>query len=609
MTKETEFRAYVWIEKCLKSLEWDTRNPNNTTSGEVWNQNEALADPELKKALGAQKPESVCKIAANEVLVIEAKKGIDQLILAAQEARGYCEDINAGSVITRARIATGVAGKEAHGYTASSWLLIDGGWQEIFEGDEPCRRLLSRADAKRLLQRENAQIVPAHLSVNEAVKLAGRINGILHAAKVEKEKRALTVAFLILALHQDAGLEFTSNPKIFLDDINSRASRPFIEMGRQTMWDSIKISYSEETLTEKANGLSAVLEILKEADISNLAQDQDILGNFFESFLKYGNTSKELGVVLTPRHICRFAVDCSSISENDVVIDIAAGTGGFLVASYNRIKSQKTIDDARLFATKNLFGCEDSGSVAALAFINMYLRGDGKHNLKADSCFNWDLQVDGAARIFGERKANENKSPAATKVLMNPPFALKTDVQHETDFVEHALRQLKPNGVLFAILPASIFYDRATTSWRTTLLSRHKLLSVVSFPTDLFYPVSTETLGIFAQAWSPHVLEDDVLWARIADDGFVKKKRFRVERTKGASAEALRPFTRTIQNWIFSRAASADIPGVLEFKPLSGDEILPHVHLGTAALNTADLESGALKVVRNMLVESWGRPE
>ena len=609
MAIETEFRAYNWIEAELKSSGWDTRNPNKCPTGQVWNQNEAAGNAELKKALGGQKPESVCKVSDVGFLVIEAKLGLAQLQIASAEAREYCETINQNLGLPRARLATGIAGDEQQGYTASSWLLVEDVWQEVFEGDEPCRRLLEPAESKRLLHRENAQVVPAHLSVKEAVQLASRINSILHSAKIEKERRALTVAFLILALHQDPGLEYSSTAKIFIDDINNRASHPFNEMGRQAMWNEIKISYSEENLSAKAGGLSSVLEILKAAEISSLAQDQDILGNFFEAFLKYGNTSKDLGVVLTPRHICKLAAEACAVTSDDVVLDIAAGTGGFLVAAYNRVKAQRTIEEARAFASTKLFGCEDSGPVAALAFINMYLRGDGKHNLKADSCFNWDLCTSAEEVNFQPRKKNGNPAPAAMKILMNPPFALKTDVQAETDFIDHALRQLKANGLLFAILPASVFYDRSTRDWRSSLLKRHSLLAVVSLPKDLFYPVATETIGVFVRAWSMHDVNGDVMWVRIADDGYEKKKRFRVERSKGASAAALKPITSALRNWINSGIQSAEQTGAIEFKPIASEELIPHAHLGTAALEDASLKTSALKVVRSMLVESWGRPE
>lgn len=608
MTKETEFRAYPWIEARLKALGWDTRNPNRTVSGQVWNQHEASADPVIRRALGNQKPESICRVSATELWVIEAKQGRAALEKAADEAKGYCEDLNAGSTPVPARLATGIAGEEAHGYHASSWLLVDGAWHEVFEGDEPCRRLLSRAECARLLHRGNAQVVPAHLTVNEAVRLASRINAILHAAKIEKERRALIVAFLILALHQDPALRFGASARVFLDDINARASRPFSDMGRQAMWDAIRISYSEEDLTAKANGLSEVLEILKEAEISSLAQEQDILGNFFESFLKYGNTSKELGIVLTPRHICKLAADSVGVASDDVVMDIAAGTGGFLVAAYNRVKSQKTIAAARRFASGNIFGCEDSGAVAALAFINMYLRGDGRHNLKADSCFNWDLAETATGAAFVARTAGGLAEPAATKVLMNPPFSLKTSVQSEPDFIDHGLRQLQRNGVLFAIVPSSVFYDRATRGWRSVLLAQHTLMAVVAFPADLFYPVATETVGVFVKAGSPHPADADVLWARIADDGFDKKKRFRVEKRKGSSAAAMAPFAKALQAWIVNDHRVAPQPGVIEFAPIDGDELIPHVHLGAAAISEATLAQGSLAVIRNMLVESWGRP-
>lgn len=42
----------------------------------------------------------------------------------------------------------------------------------------------------------------------------------------------------------------------------------------------------------------------------------DILGEFYEVFLKYGNDAKDIGIVLTPRHITKFACDVLDIDKS-----------------------------------------------------------------------------------------------------------------------------------------------------------------------------------------------------------------------------------------------------------------------------------------------------
>lgn len=48
---------------------------------------------------------------------------------------------------------------------------------------------------------------------------------------------------------------------------------------------------------------------------------EDVLRQFYEVFLKYANDAKKIGIVLTPRHITEFAVNCSHIDYNDYVFD------------------------------------------------------------------------------------------------------------------------------------------------------------------------------------------------------------------------------------------------------------------------------------------------
>jgi len=448
--------------------------------------------------------------------------------------------------------------------------------------------MLSKKEALRIIDSNSPNLERAELSISEVVQLSNQINETLHLAKVGKEERALFVAILLLALHEDLSLQYGNDPRIFINDINSRAEKVFRDSGRNELWELIKIRPSNETLEGQARALSDIISYLKEADILHVAQSADVLGPFFESFLRYGNTSKELGVVLTPRHVCWLAAEALEIKDSDVVYDPAVGTGGFLVAAFNRVRNQVPERQLKIFAKANLYGADDKGKIAVLAFINMYFRGDGKHNIKIDSCFSYRLV--GSSKTSKKPKFKEGSERTraevniTTKVMMNPPFALKNSAQKEYHFVDHGLEQLAANGLLFSILPASVMYDKKYSEWREILLDKNTLKAVVSFPVDLFYPVAAESVGVFIKKGVCHDVDEDVLWARIVDDGFVKRKGFRVEKEKSNYQSILNQLVVCLRSWIIYGTKLPAKPGEFDFSPITSNELVPQAHLGISPL-------------------------
>lgn len=108
---------------------------------------------------------------------------------------------------------------------------------------------------------------------------------------------------------------------------------------------------------------------------------------------------------------------------------------------------------------------------------------------------------------------------------MNPPFALKRGAEKEYKFVDQALKQMEDGGLLFSILPYSCMVKpRAFKVWRKELLRKNTLLSVVTFPQDLFYPVGVYTVGVFVRKGIPHPRIQNVLWIRALTDGLLKSK-------------------------------------------------------------------------------------
>ncbi len=262
----------------------------------------------------------------------------------------------------------------------------------------------------------------------------------------------------------------------------------------------------------------------------------DVLGKFYEVFLKYGNGAKEIGIVLTPRHITKFVVDVLNITEQDICYDPACGTGGFLVSTFDYIKQTRNTAQVNKFKENNLFGVDQDNDAVALAIVNMIFRGDGRNNIMEGDCFQKNLIRIIKGNIVTAKFSNkvpQNDELVVTKVLMNPPFALKSGLEKEYKFVDQALRQMVDGGLLFSVLPYSALVKQGIyKQWRQSLLSHNTLLSVITFPEDLFYPIGVHSVGIFVKKGIPQPRSQNVLWIRALNDGNLKSKGKRLPNPK-----------------------------------------------------------------------------
>ncbi len=254
----------------------------------------------------------------------------------------------------------------------------------------------------------------------------------------------------------------------------------------------------------------------------------DVVGHFYGEFLKYtGGDKKALGIVLTPRHITELFCDLVNLSKKDTVLDICAGTGGFLISAMQAmLKTANTITEREDIKKNRLIGIENNPKMFALAAGNMILRGDGKANLHQGSCFD-----EAITKSIREREEVDNEVIAGSKLerpnigFLNPPYAqAKSDAElHELYFVKHMLDQLKEGGTGIAIIPVSCVI--APSAAKREILKRHTLKAVMSMPNDLFYPVGTVTCIVVFEAHKPHHESNLKTWFGYwKDDGFVKTK-------------------------------------------------------------------------------------
>jgi len=246
----------------------------------------------------------------------------------------------------------------------------------------------------------------------------------------------------------------------------------------------------------------------------NIYHDFDVVGQFYGEFLKYtAGDKKALGIVLTPRHVAELFSLIADVGPDSKVLDICAGTGGFLISAMQHMLRKAVTDDVRTDIKKNrLIGIENNPKMFALAASNMILRGDGKANLHQASCFD-------DAVIKAVKKAKPNVG------MLNPPYAQsKSDAElHELYFVKQMLSCLEVGGIGVAIVPMSAAIK--PNQVREELMKHHTLDAVMSMPHELFYPVGTITCVMVWIAGKPHAKAGKKTWFGYwRDDGFVKTK-------------------------------------------------------------------------------------
>ncbi len=248
-------------------------------------------------------------------------------------------------------------------------------------------------------------------------------------------------------------------------------------------------------------------------------------------FLRYGYDNNALGIVFTPRHITRMCADLVGVGFRDRVIDIAAGTGGFLVAAFDAMMRQAP-SPAQIEKVKDsIIGFDTNPTVWALSMLNMFFRGDGNCHIYNESCFDETA----FAVIQGK----------CTRAFLNPPFSQNGEPEYL--FVDRAMDALVTGGLLVVVVYAGIFADMDHNPWRKRFLLKHKLLGIISLPEDLFYPTAAPTSIMVAEAHVPLDPTDRVFMARIWNDGYEKLKGKRVERHGNQIDEVVNEFHAFMQ--------------------------------------------------------------
>ena len=133
---------------------------------------------------------------------------------------------------------------------------------------------------------------------------------------------------------------------------------------------------------ENRHILTGLVQIFDQYDFSGA--DYDTLGDGYQWILSYfAPTRAKEGEVYTPREVIKLVVRLLDISDGSTVLDPACGSGGMLIESYEYVK------DKGVEPNLELFGQERNEIMAAIAKMNMRLRGIMSYNIfNGDSLLN-----------------------------------------------------------------------------------------------------------------------------------------------------------------------------------------------------------------------------
>ncbi len=278
---------------------------------------------------------------------------------------------------------------------------------------------------------------------------------------------------------------------------------------------------------------------------SLLESDVDVKGHAYEEIVG-SNLRGDRGEFFTPRNICNMAVAMLDPHENQLVLDPACGTGGFLIAAMNHVIEKIRVAELERWRG-DLTRAEPKIALRIAKFAASFIVGlDFNPELVKATKMNMVMNNDGAGGLY---QVNSLASPATWQqelrdrdlmgnvdlIFTNPPFGSKIPVddpailekfdlghtwsyEGESDnwimgeaiqksqppeilFIERCVRFLKPgSGRVAMVLPDGILGSPGLGYVREWILTHTKILASVDLHPDTFQPnVSVQTSVLVLQ--------------------------------------------------------------------------------------------------------------
>jgi len=418
-------------------------------------------------------------------------------------------------------IAIAISGTNASKYVHDAFY-----WRKNGENPEELTRLKDTIlDPVNYLKFIKGEKISKKYSLEEIRETALLFHDKLREIKIPETKKPLFIAGILIALEDETFSaeypDYTSFKSVMrnldnaIKDVleGSDIKRANIKIIRNAFDVISKNQKLKEIPLGHINSITWYIEQL-EMKIKPMmtAADStiDSLSIFYHEFVKYsGGDGKGLGIVLTPQHLTEFMCELAEVNRNSKVIDIACGSGSFLVTAMTKMfKDAGSPIELDNIKKNNLYGIELDPDLYVLAVTNMIVRKDGKSNILLGDCFDRNI-------------VNKLKRLNINIGLLNPPYSQKD--HSELEFIEQLLEYLIIGGIAVVVVPTSCAIGTKFTEERERLFKKHTLKAVFSMPVDIFG--GSNVCVMVWEAHKPHNTTTSTFFGYYKDDGFIKRKK------------------------------------------------------------------------------------
>lgn len=360
----------------------------------------------------------------------------------------------------------------------------------------------------------------------------------LDEGELKKENEAEFLGLEYKGIFSEVPADFTDMqkqhwPMIRWAQFKNLPAQEMYEVMANTIFPFIKTLGGKEESAFSKYMKDAMFQINKPATLQKVVtaldsipmEDRDTQGDVYEYLLSKLQTSGTNGQFRTPRHIINMIVELMKPTPEDIIIDPAMGSAGFLVSASEYLR--KHHNDLFLVQGRNehfhndmFFGNDMDTTMLRIGAMNMMLHG-----------------VDAPNIDYRDSLSEENKeADKYTLVLANPPFkgsldyeAVSNDLlkvaktkKTELLFLSLILRTLKPGGRAAVIVPDGVLFggSNAHKAIRKEIIDNNKLEAIISMPSGVFKPYAGVSTGIMIFTKTGTGGTDNVWFYDMKADGF-----------------------------------------------------------------------------------------
>lgn len=310
------------------------------------------------------------------------------------------------------------------------------------------------------------------------------------------------------------------------------------------LFNKVKRKYKEvlddnDTITLDANSVAYVVGELQNYCL--IEAERDVIADAFETFIGHALKGGQ-GQFFTPRNVVKMMVDILDPDDEDLIIDPACGSGGFLIEALRHVWrkldaegekyhwNKSNLQEEKMeVALNKIRGIDKDYFLSKVAKAYMAIIGDGKSGIFCED----SLEV---PNNWGTMTKTKIHLGDFSVLLTNPPFGSKIPVRGEDKlkqfelghkwkqdkktgnwekgklkdkeapqilFIERCLQLLKDGGRMAIVLPDGIYGNNQLGYIRKFIMKRARIVAVIDIPIETFQPnTGTKTSILILQKMS-----------------------------------------------------------------------------------------------------------